>query len=196
VSTVNSQLSKVEASADEFLADLADVGPRATRTDFFVEARYPGQVWELDVPVPRRLASEDDLRGLEDAFHQVHERVFAVREPGQYLECLIWKARATAELEKPQVRSRSATGVGEADAADHVRAYFRESGAVTVPRFDGATLPAGIRVEGPAIIREPTTTVVVYPGAAATVTELGNYLLDIELGHRESASFAGTAEAF
>jgi N-methylhydantoinase A len=49
-----------------------------------------------------------------------------------------------------------------------------------VPRYDGPALPAGARIEGPAIIREPATTVVVYPGSAATVTELGNYLLETE----------------
>jgi len=178
LSTINKQLSTVDDSAAAFLASLADVAPRATRTDFLVEARYPGQVWELDVPVPPRLASEADLRRLEDAFHTVHERVFAVREPGQYVECLIWKARATAELEKPQVRSR-APARGEAEPVDVARAYFRETGPVEVPRFDGASLPAGARIDGPAIVREPTTTVVVYPGSTVTVTDLGNYLLEI-----------------
>jgi N-methylhydantoinase A len=30
---------------------------------------------------------------------------------------------------------------------------------------------------GPAVIEEPTTTVVVYPGWRATVTETGDYLM-------------------
>ena len=30
-----------------------------------------------------------------EAFHQVHERVFAVSEPGQHIECIYWKGRAT-----------------------------------------------------------------------------------------------------
>ena len=34
-------------------------------------------------------------------------------------------------------------------------------------------------VEGPAIIDEPTTTIVVYPGSHARVTELHNYLLEV-----------------
>jgi N-methylhydantoinase A len=192
VATVNAQLADVDALAGEFLASLDDVAPRSVRTDFFVEARYPGQVWELDVPIPqRRLESADDLRGVEEAFHQVHERVFAVREPGQYLECLIWKARATAELEKPQVRARSASATREADAAP---AYFRELGTVEVVRHDGPSLQAGTRIEGPAIVREPTTTVVVYPGSAATVTELGNYLLEIELPSPSDSLLRGREE--
>ena len=34
-------------------------------------------------------------------------------------------------------------------------------------------------VEGPAIIDEPTTTIVVYPESRARVTELHNYLLEV-----------------
>jgi N-methylhydantoinase A len=36
-----------------------------------------------------------------------------------------------------------------------------------------------MEVEGPAIIDEPTTTIVVYPGSRARVTELHNYLLEV-----------------
>jgi len=174
---VNETLAAVEAAADEFLEDLADIGPRATRKEFMVEARYRAQVWELDVPIPSRIAGEEDVRALEEAFHATHERVFAVREPGQYLECLLWKARATAVLDKPQVRARELT---DGRPADEAEAYFPETGLTRVPRHDGASLPPGTRIEGPAIIREPTTTVVVYPGSVATVTALGNYVLQEE----------------
>jgi N-methylhydantoinase A len=171
---VNETLAAVEAAADEFLDDLADIGPRAMRKEFMVEARYRAQVWELDVPIPSRIAGEEEVRALEEAFHATHERVFAVREPGQYLECLLWKTRATAVLDKPQVRAREITGGGRMDHAD---AYFPEIGLTSVPRYDGGSLTPGTRLEGPAIIREPTTTVVVYPGSIAAVTPLGNYLL-------------------
>ena len=36
------------------------------------------------------------------------------------------------------------------------------------------------RIEGPALIREPTTTVVAYPGSTVTVSALGNYLLEVQ----------------
>ncbi len=185
-SAVNEALAEVEEAAEAFLAGLADLAPRETRTEFMVEARYRAQVWELDVPVPRRLQTDADVAAVEEAFHATHERVFAVREQGQYLECLLWKARATAVLDKPEVRSRPAPEREEAEPSDSVDAYFRESGEVPVPRYDGALLPPGSRIEGPAVIREPTTTVVVYPGSSATVTELGNYLL--EVGVAPSAS--------
>jgi N-methylhydantoinase A len=137
-------------------------------------------VWELDVPVPARLERDDDVRSLEEAFHATHERIFAVREPGQYLECLLWKSRATAVPEKPALRPRRSAQQMEPQPEEPVEAYFSETGFQEVARYDGGTLPAGMRIVGPGIIREPTTTVVVYPGSTATITRLGNYLLDVD----------------
>jgi len=37
-----------------------------------------------------------------------------------------------------------------------------------------------MRIEGPAIIEEPTTTLVVYPGMATTISGAGNYLMHID----------------
>ena len=177
VDAVNEVLADIEARADAFLDDLADIDPVATRKEFTVEARYRAQIWELDVPIPNRFG-RPEIGALEDAFHETHERVFAVREPGQYLECLLWKVRATAEPRKPGVHSR-APDAGAAQPAVVAPAYFRETGLVPVPSYDGISLPAGTRIEGPALIREPTTTVVAYPGSTVTVSALGNYLLEV-----------------
>jgi N-methylhydantoinase A len=177
---VAAALSEVDRAADAFLGDLADLASLGTRKDFMVEARYRGQVWELDVPIPARITTPEDVRAVEDAFHATHQRVFAVHEPGQYLECLLWKVRATAVLAKPALRGRVLPGEGDAEKADEAWAYFPETGGALLPRYDGGSLPAGTRIEGPAVIREPTTTIVVYPGSAAVVTSLGNYVLELD----------------
>jgi N-methylhydantoinase A len=174
---VNEVLADIEARADAFLADFGDIEPVATRKEFTVEARYRAQIWELDVPIPSRIDAAG-IGALEDAFHETHERVFAVREPGQYLECLLWKVRATAVPHKPGVHPRT-HGEGEPQPALVAPASFRETGLVSVPSYDGVSLPRGARIEGPALIREPTTTVVVYPGSTATLSALGNYLLEV-----------------
>ncbi|MCW2951929.1 MAG: hypothetical protein JWQ48_1099 [Conexibacter sp.] len=175
---VDGALADAEAQADAFLADLSGVRTVAERKEFFVDARYRQQVWELTVPLPAaRVRTAQDVAAIEDAFHAAHRRIFAVDEPGQYLECLVWKARATAELAKPSVAGRPiAADAGGAPVAT-APAYFRETGALDVPRFDGARLPRGAVLDGPAVIREPTTTIVLPPGARATVTESGNYMI-------------------
>ncbi|MCC6313279.1 MAG: hydantoinase/oxoprolinase family protein [Thermomicrobiales bacterium] len=176
---VNAALEAVELQARQFLADLEDIDPISTRIEFLVAARYRQQVWELDIPVATpRFTSQADVRALEETFHATHRRVFAVEEPGQYLECLVWKARATADTRKPPVGARP-TAPGMAKAPDSISAFFRSTGHVETPLYDGPDLETGTVIVGPAVIREPTTTVVVYPGSTATITPLGNYLLEI-----------------
>src|SRR5262249_37398808 len=64
---VTRALEDVGERADAFLADLASLPVASTKKDFFVEARYRAQVWELDVPVPRRLDTDEDVRTVEEA---------------------------------------------------------------------------------------------------------------------------------
>jgi N-methylhydantoinase A/oxoprolinase/acetone carboxylase beta subunit len=103
--------------------------------------------------------------------------------------------RAQAELTTPPVRPRAAATTG---AQESGTAHFRGHGELPVTRHDGETLPAGTRLEGPAIIREPTTTVV-YPGSRATVTEAGNYLIEVdppdETAGAEAAAFESEVRA-
>jgi N-methylhydantoinase A len=73
-----------------------------------------------------------------------------------------------------------AAAQGDAKPALVAPAYFQETGLAPVPSYDGVSLPLGARIEGPALIREPTTTVVVYPRSTATVSALGNYLLEVQ----------------
>ena len=166
---VNATLAGIERAGRRRSSPRSTASRRSgQRLEYFVDARYRAQVWELPVALPGpRFDSQADVKALEDAFHDVHERVFAVREPGQYLECLTWKVRATAELAKTALAGRPAAGLAEAVPAEPPSRRSARPGRCSVPRYDGATLPAGAEIEGPAVIREPTTTVVLYPGSRA-----------------------------
>jgi len=45
--------------------------------------------------------------------------------------------------------------------------------------YSGDDLKPGMTLQGPAIIEEPTTTLVVYPTMAVSVTGAGNYRLQL-----------------
>jgi N-methylhydantoinase A len=164
--TLERQLAAVR---DGLRFELADA-----RIEMFVEARYPQQVWELTVPLEgARLDGSDSVAALVERFHQTHERLFAVHEPGSAIECIAWVARLTAS---PPRRATSAvvdpggTGAARPRVAP---AYFAELGEVPTPRYAVADLRPGDVVAAPAVIEEPTTTIVVYPGSAVTVTPFG-----------------------
>ena len=62
-------------------------------------------------------------------------------------------------------------------AADRVRSCYFGDGHLDTAIYLGARLPAGAVVEGPAIIEEDTSTLVVYPGAIARVSPGGRYIV-------------------
>lgn len=146
----------------------------------FGEARYLGQIWELDTPLGRdRFAGNGDVADYMNAFHDVHERVFAVRDSNSPIETVSWKARLMVALSDLREAS-SVTGPGETTKSSISRpCFFGEKHPVDVPIYKTADLARGGRVEGPAIIEEQTTTLVVYPDMAVTVSGSGHYLLEI-----------------
>ena len=81
---------------------------------------------------------------------------------------------------KPEIAKLSADGTDPARASKGTRpVYFEECGGFTAtPVFVGAKLAPGMRVRGPAIIEEVTTTTVLIPDWQATVDVFGNLILD------------------
>jgi len=180
---VNRTLERLEESARDFLARLGSDQENA-RIEYSVEARYAYQVWDL--PVALRLGqfrSGEDVALLVNDFHEAHRRVFGVSEPGQGVECINWMARAVLPIPKLRLRELpQGTADSSAAVVSHRPAYFREAGGMVDTRvFQGDDLTSGNVVEGPAIIEEATTTVVIPPGVRARVTQFGNYWIDVRL---------------
>ena len=74
-------------------------GAVSTAIDYTVEARYAGQVWEIEVPLAVAEFTDDgQLAGLAGAFHAMHEQIFAVRDPGSVIEFVGWTATARCRL--------------------------------------------------------------------------------------------------
>jgi N-methylhydantoinase A len=174
---INRTLAGLDAQMEAFFNRL-NTPPEQRSREFFVEARYPYQVWELEVPLAvSQFSNAADVQSLVDGFHRAHERVFAVNEPGQQVECIYWKARATAKLAKPLrgVTVREALTPHPLVTRD---AWFDGLAPQPTPRYHGPDLPIGAKLTGPCVIQEPTTTIVLFPHWHATVTETGDYMME------------------
>ncbi len=176
--SVNEGLGRLEEQMDAFLAGV-ETGGGTPRKEFFVEARYPYQVWELEVPLrTSRFDGDDDVATMVEDFHRVHEQVFAVKEPGQHVECIYWKGRAVASLPKPRLKALVQDGGAPQEPA--TRAVSFGNGSVQTSCYFANSLTPGHRFSGPAIVEEVTTTVVIPPTWSLTVMVNGDYLLTRE----------------
>lgn len=176
---VAATIAALRRRMSEFEAELPAELTGEVQRRWYVEARYAHQVWDL--PVPLRGEGVPDEHALDDliaGFHDAHERVFAVREPGQRIEMIQWKGRVVLDTAKPPLAAADRRGERAAPAVRR-SAYFAGLGDVEVPVHAGEQLACGATVKGPALVIEPETTIVLYPGCAARVSELGNYLVEI-----------------
>lgn len=175
---VNAVLETLGDKLRRFAAGL-ELRDGGIRVEYFTEARYEGQVWDIVIPVPvSRFTAQDDVDSIRESFHDDHERLFAVRDRAAGLEFISWKARLTADLgTRPPVSAQADRLRGTPTGTRSC--YFGRGHRTETPIHLSGTLVPGQYIPGPAIIEEPTTTLVVYPGMATEVSGSGNYILHI-----------------
>ena len=178
IAGVNRALEEIEAELAAFRDGLKGAEGAEARIELLVEARYRAQVWELDTVLPKvRVNDAADIAALAEAFHQTHERVYAVRDEGSPVEFVNWKGRIAIRLFAPP-SPPDVTATAYQPAPDIERpCFFVETGRAATPVYRGSMLQPGAQIAGPAIIEEPTTTIVVYPGLSAALSAAGNYIL-------------------
>lgn len=147
----------------------ADVAPPSRRYDRWVEARYRRQVHQLRIPAPATIDAAA-LEQLARAFELEYERLFG---PGSGLadagiELINYGVDAVGLVDKAP--SKKATSSGPVTPASMRETYCpRRQAMVPTPIYDGPTLPPDSRIEGPAVIEHPGTTIVILAGQGARI---------------------------
>lgn len=169
---------KLEAEAAERLAH-ENVPPGQVSLQRRIAMRYLGTWRSLSIPVDRPLVS---LEAAIDRFHAEHEREFSYRRDGAPVEIYQLQVNAVGVTPKPEFE-RHAAG-GKMPGPLEVRSvHFDEAGGrVDTPVYARDGMPAGTRVEGPAVIVQLDSTTVVPPGVVAEVDEWLNIRMDIREG--------------
>lgn len=174
---VNAVLGRLAEQCAAFVAGPGAQSQSSTIT-FSAEARYPHQVWEIDVPLRKSiLETEADVRSLVADFHSAHREVFAIDDPNSEIEVVGWKARVSCQLRSDGIASLDEPA--EPTAVQMTRpAYFGVDGWVDTPivRFD--TLAVDAPMTGPAIVESSFTTIVVNPGAVMRRLASGSVVID------------------
>jgi N-methylhydantoinase A len=175
---VNRALDEIDTELDRFRKNLHGAARAQVRKEFFAEARYKSQVWELDTPLPvTRFRTAKDIEKLVEAFHTVHDRVYAVRDEASEVESVNWRGKISIRLAQPPKPNVKRLARRKPKPATTRPAYFGNGNSQKTPVFRGDALKPGDTIAGPAIIEEPTTTIVVYPDMSARVSPSGHYIL-------------------
>ena len=151
--------------------------------EFWVEARYAEQVWEITVPLPSpRIATPDDLSALVEAFHRKHQDLFAIRDDGAAVELVGWGATVSCRVRGAAQGLQLRNAPGLRPAATSRKAYFSGHGFVDVAVHRFEAIEVGAQIAGPAIVESSFTTVVLQPGATAQRRASGSLAISPGVG--------------
>ena len=176
-SAVNAGLDEIDKDLQRFADKLASRGFTDSNTTHRTDAHYAAQVWDLAIDLPnKRLTSEADVDALCEAFHQSHERIFNIDDRASAIEYLNWTGRISVAL--PQSSSGNMTTLESKHSSTDRGAYFDLDAQQSTTVLKGHGIKPGQQIEGPAIIEEETTTVVLPPGSAGKLSANGNYIIE------------------
>ena len=174
IAGVNRVLEKLGKRCQAFV-DGPGAGAIESSIEFSVEARYAGQVWEIEVPLATTIFKDrEDLFTLVNDFHAVHEEIFAINDPNSIVEMVGWTATVSCRLRK-KVGSRLQEMTTKT-IAESRNVHF-EGAEVTTPIYSLQSIPVGMETAGPAIIETPFTTIVIDPHSRFSRSEHGSVII-------------------
>ncbi len=172
-----------EAAIEQTFADaeavatkqFGDEGIAVDRIKFsrFGKFRYQNQEHTTEVLLDGPV-SADNLKKIEADFHETYEREYTYRLDAP-VEMVGIHLIASAEVGKLTMKEHS---LGSADASTALKGKrkvdYALEGVHEAQIYDGEKLQPGMKIDGPAIVEDPGTTVVLHPGNQAKVDGYGN----------------------
>ena len=160
----------------------------------FLDARYVGQSFELTIDYPAPSSRRSDLqRAIANRFYQAHMQRFGYADRMEAVEIVNLRLKLELEVEKPSPRMENApedtdlktrqsfSSKSEYDASaaliEEAEVVFRE-GVLTTGLYQRERLMPGNRIDGPALMLQLDTTIVVPPGWGGVVDPFGNLILE------------------
>ena len=177
---LNAEYEALEGKAAETLAG-EGVAPEHMTIERTADMRYYGQSESINIPVPSGQLTAETLRSVIDLFHARHEQEYGYTMP--------------AEAAEPEIATLRVSGVGKADtfqltpsgrtgsreeALVGTRSIYFDGDFHDTPIYDRERLAPGVELEGPAIVEQLDSTIVVLPGMTARVDEYENVLIAID----------------
>jgi N-methylhydantoinase A len=158
----------------------AGVAPDTVSLAYSVDMRHVGQGHEITVAVPSLdLAENAFMAELLDNFFRLYRDLYGRTVHGSDVEAITWRLRTSGpkgRVSRPKVERRATNGA----LKGHRPVYFEElRRSVETPVYDHYALDPNVEIEGPAIVEQTESTVVVGPRAVAHVDAQSNLVMQI-----------------
>nr|MBQ6241904.1 hydantoinase/oxoprolinase family protein [Lachnospiraceae bacterium] len=146
------------------------------------DMRYYGQNFELSVNIPYEEITEENIGAIRDLFHQVHKREYGYCNEGALVQIVNYRVTAIGRVQTIELVEHEEEGPDASAAVKGQRSVYFEEAKDYIPTdiYDRDLLKAGNVVNGPAIIEEMSSTIVVPPGHTAVTDKYLNLMISYE----------------
>jgi N-methylhydantoinase A len=148
------------------------------RFEFHLDMRYAGQGYELTIAVPVYPLKDGDPAGLRTGFDSEHARLTGHSAPTEAVDIVNYRVAGVVEVpQAPLTNPFAAQQMATLEQAQlgRTQVYFSETPTDT-PVYDRTRLPSGGTVQGPAILLQADTTIILHAGEKAVVDPVLGHL--------------------
>ncbi len=153
-----------------------------------VDMRYVGQGHEIPVPLPDGQLKAAHVPNLISSFQRVYQELYERLGPPVSVEILNWRVVSSGpqpdlRLQVISTADEATLAVGGLQAARKGErlAYFPETkGFTPTPIYDRYPLAPGTAFDGPAIVEERESTVIIGPGSRCFIDEHYNLVVALK----------------
>ena len=144
----------------------------------FLDVRYVGQSFELTIDCPSLSRRGELHRAIGNSFYQAHLQRFGYADRKEPVEIVNLRLKLELAVDKPALAPQP-TGPADASPAllDEVSVVFPD-GTLKSHLYDRDKLISGNHIQGPALLLQLDTTIVVPPGWGGAVDPYGNLVLE------------------
>lgn len=179
--TVNVDLNKLNAVFGELeqeaLNALENQGftEDTVKVEKSLDLRYRGQAYDLNIALDSNLIDSQSLEESISVFHSTHERIYGFNRVSEPLEIVNARITSYGLIDKPEDEIKKSQS---AEPEYNLRQVYYNGKFEETKILNRETLSSEYVVEGPAILEQLDSTIVIYPNQSAYTDKYGNLIIN------------------
>ena len=143
-----------------------------------LEMRYVGQIHECTVNIDFFEITNKTLENIKEAFHNRHKELYTYSETESPVELVNIESTIYGKIDRPTYLELENKGQINDALKTSRNLIFSETGnLIKTPVYDGNKLSPGHQINGPAVVEEDTTTLVIEPEWFLELHKSGTYII-------------------
>ena len=143
----------------------------------FMDMRYQGQSYELSIPQRWQIITRSVIRSAVRDFHEKHQTKYGYSQPDKPVE--IVNVRSYSRGKAGTLSRTAATFARESTLPYARRVWFTDGDSIESQVFQRNSLPLGSKGEGPCVIEDYDSTLVIPPRARYVIDRNGSVSVTI-----------------